>query len=124
MKTKIEFEGVMEEVTQAPQSGAVLFPYDMLESFGKKIVKVKITYDGIPYRGLLKSMGGDKVYCLILKDIRQRMGKNPGDIVSVTVQEDTEERRVTVPLDFGALMNNEPKLLEFFNSLSYTNRKE
>ena len=33
----------------------------------------------------------DCVWCLIRKDIREKIGKKPGDLIHVTVQEDTEE---------------------------------
>ena len=108
----------------APNSGAVVFPFDLKETFGKKSVKVKLTYDGIEYRGLLKSMGGDCVWCLIRKDIRERLGKQPGDLIRVTVQEDTEERVVTVPTDFQQVMEGNPEVKAIFDGFSYTCKKE
>ncbi|MBI1227199.1 MAG: DUF1905 domain-containing protein [Bacteroidetes bacterium] len=107
-----------------PNNGAVVFPYDLKETFGKKSVKVKITFDGIEYRGLLKSMGGDCVYCLIRKDIREKLGKQPGDLIEVTVLEDTEERIVAVPPDFQQVMDENPKMKEVFERFSYTCKKE
>ena len=111
-------------IPEAPNSGAVEFPFDLQECFGKKSVKAKFTYDGVPYRGLLKNMGGDCAFCLIRKEIRQQIGKNPGDLVAVTVQEDTEERIVIVPEDFEIMMEDQPEIKAFFDQLSYTCRKE
>ncbi len=108
----------------APNSGAVVFPFDLKETFGKKSVKARITYDGIEYRGLLKSMGGDCVWCLIRKDIRERLGKQPGDLVHVTVQEDTEERVVSVPNDLQQVMSENPSAKSIFDAFSYTCKKE
>ncbi len=124
MSKLVEFTAPMEAVAGYPNNGAVVFPFDLKETFGKKSVKVKITYDGVDYRGLLKSMGGDCVYCLIRKDIRQQIGKNPGDLVHVIVQEDTEERVVTVPPDFQLVMDEIPTVKTIFENFSYTCKKE
>lgn len=124
MSKIIEFEGVMEAVDGYPNNGVVVFPYDLKETFGKKSVKAKMTFDGIEYRGLLKSMGGDCVWCLIRKDIRQQLGKNIGDTIHVTVQEDTEERVVVVPPDFQQVMEENPAMKPIFERFSYTCKKE
>lgn len=118
-----EFDGVMEFIPQAPNSGSIPFPYDMVECFGKKSVKVKMTFDGIEYRGLLKSMGHGP-FCLIRKDIRAKLGKGPGDVVRVTVQEDTEKRVVEVPEALKKRLDKAPEEKAFFEGLSFTNRKE
>ncbi len=124
MSNLIEFTGVMDAVEGYPKNGSVVFPFDLKETFGKKSVKVKITYDGIEYRGLLKSMGGDCVWCLIRKDIRAQIGKQPGDLVHVTVQEDTEERVVAVPADFQQVMEENPAMKTIFAGFAYTCKKE
>ncbi|MCF8245906.1 MAG: YdeI/OmpD-associated family protein [Saprospiraceae bacterium] len=124
MSKIIEFTGVMDAVEGLPNNGTVVFPFDLKETFGKKSVKVKITYDGIEYRGLLKSMGGDCVWCLVRKDIREQLGKKPGDSIHITVQEDTEERVVIVPPDFQQVMEENPLMKPIFENFSYTCRKE
>ena len=124
MSKIIEFTGVMEALEGYPNNGSVVFPFDLKETFGKKSVKAKFTFDGIEYRGLLKSMGGDCVWCLIRKDIREKLGKQPGDLVHVTVQEDTEERVVVVPPDFQQVMEENPAMKPIFEGFSYTCRKE
>jgi hypothetical protein len=124
MSKIIEFTGVMEAVEGLPNNAIIPFPYDLKETFGKKSVKVKITYDGIEYRGLLKSMGGDCVFCLIRKDIREQLGKWPGDEVRVTVQEDTEERVLVIPTDFQQKMDENPSMKPIFEAFSYTCKKE
>ena len=56
-------------------------------------------------------------------DIRDRVGKKPGDTVHVVLWKDEEERTVEVPGEFQKLMRKD-KLLPFFEQLSYTHRKE
>jgi hypothetical protein len=124
MSTSIEFDVPMEAVEGYPQNGMIAFPYDLKATFGKKSVKVKMTFDGVPYRGLLKSMGGDCIACLIRKDIRQKIGKNPGDIVHVTIEEDARERVVEVPGDLQRLLDAHPAQKTFFDNLSFTGKKE
>ncbi len=71
----------------------VVFPYDIRAEFGRGRVKVYATFDGEPYDGSVVNMGirnGDGSICYvigILKDIRLKIGKEPGDKVSVTVRE-------------------------------------
>ena len=71
----------------------VIFPYDIREEFGKGRVKVHATFDGEPYDGSVVNMGvknEDGSVCYIIglrKDIRLRIGKQPGDTVYVTIQE-------------------------------------
>ena len=71
----------------------VVFPYDVREEFGKGRVKVSVTFDGEHYDGSIVNMGvknpdGSVCYIIgILKDIRAKIGKQPGDTVRVTIKE-------------------------------------
>lgn len=84
-----EFEAVIQKVPD--QDGAyVKIPYDIREEFGKGRLKVHATFDGEAYDGSIVNMGmknedGSICYILgILKDIRARIAKQPGDSVLVT----------------------------------------
>lgn len=71
----------------------VAFPYDVRKEFGRGRAKVHVTFDGVPYDGSVVNMGvknADGSICYVIgirKDIRARIGKQPGDLVRVTVQE-------------------------------------
>ncbi|WP_178023507.1 DUF1905 domain-containing protein [uncultured Paenibacillus sp.] len=91
MNSKIyEYEAVIHKV---PDLGGayVEFPYDLKEEFGKGRVKVHATFDGEPYEGSIVNMGvkkADGSVCYILglrKDVRAKIGKQPGDRVKVTI---------------------------------------
>lgn len=76
------------------QGGAyVAFPYDVHAEFGAGRVKVRATFDGEPYDGSVVNMGvknpdGSTCYIIGLrKDIRAKIGKQPGDAVRVTIRE-------------------------------------
>ena len=85
-----EYESLIYNAEQ--KGGAyVIFPYDLREEFGIGRVKVHVTFDGEPYDGSIVNMGvknEDGSICYIIgirKDIRARIGKQPGDRVHVTV---------------------------------------
>ena len=87
------------EIKKAPDmDGAYIeFPRDIKKEFGRGRVKVHAEFDGEPYDGSIVNMGvtrGDGSVCYIIgirKDIRARIGKQPGDTVAVTIQERAEK---------------------------------
>lgn len=92
MNTKIyEFDAMIEAV---PDKGGayIRFPHDIRTEFGKGRVKANITFDGVLYCGSIVNMGvknADGSICYIIgirKEIRNKIGKQPGDMVFVTVQ--------------------------------------
>ena len=65
----------------------VEIPFDVREEFGKGRVKVHATFDGVGYDGSLVRMGTPCHILGLRKDIRARIGKQPGDTVAVRLQE-------------------------------------
>ena len=106
-------------------SGFIEFPFDVLTEFGKKgQVKVKAYFDGVEYRGSLVKMGHTCHIIGLNKKVRDAIMKLPGDKVDVHIIEDKEERTVEIPIDLEMAFANEPKAKAFFDSLSFTHRKE
>jgi Bacteriocin-protection, YdeI or OmpD-Associated/Domain of unknown function (DUF1905) len=99
-------------------------PFDVEEAFGSKKPKVKAMIEGVPYRGLLVRMGGPSHMLIILKGIREQIGKTFGDDVTVTVEPDTEPRLIEIPKDLMKELKKEKEAKAFFDKLSYTHRKE
>lgn len=98
MSKKIYEYDALIQASEAGKGGAyVCFPYDIREEFGKGRVKVHATFDGEPYDGSIVHMGiknadGSVCYIIgILKDIRKKTGKEPGDRVHVTIREQSFE---------------------------------
>lgn len=87
----ISFDAVIEAV---PEKGGayVRFPYDLRQLFGRGRIRAEITFDDYPYTGSIVNMGvknPDGSICYIIgirKDIREAIGKQPGDKVAVTVK--------------------------------------
>ena len=71
----------------------VPFPYDVRAEFGKGRVKVHATFDGEPYDGSIVNMGvknpdGSVCYIIgVLKNIRAKISKQPGESVRITIKE-------------------------------------
>ena len=101
-----------------------LFPYDVEKEFGTSgRVPVKVNFDGVPYSGSLVKYGNPLHMMPILKNIREQIGKQPGDLVEVELCRDETERTVDVPDDFAATLKRE-KLRAVFDKLSYTHKRE
>lgn len=81
-----EFEAVIQKVPDI--DGAYIeIPFDVKETFGKGRVPVYATFDGEPYEGSLVKMGTPCHILGMRKEIRAKIGKQPGDIVKVTLIE-------------------------------------
>ncbi|MBV8116310.1 MAG: DUF1905 domain-containing protein [Silvibacterium sp.] len=113
------------EIFAAGQGGTgVLFPFDTQEAFGTKgKVPIHATFDGVAYTGSLIKYGFPQHTLHLPKAIRDQLGKGPGDSVEVVVWKDASERKLDVPEPLMKLMKKEG-VLPFFESLSYTHRKE
>ena len=88
---RFEFDAVLREL---PEGGAyVAFPGDVRAIFGKGRVKVRASFDGVPYEGSVVNMGlknpdGSVCYIIgVLKAIRRQLDKGDGDILHVVIEE-------------------------------------
>ena len=61
---------------------------------------VKATFDGVPYSGSLIKYGNPLHMLGMLKAIRTKTGKEPGDTIEVVVWKDEQVRTVEVPAQF------------------------
>ena len=88
-----EYNAIIKSSTIGKGGAYVPFPYDIRKVFGKGRVKVRATFDGVPYDGSIVNMGvenadGSVCYIIgILKDIRTKIGKQTGDTIHVTIVE-------------------------------------
>lgn len=93
MNSKIyEFDAIIKKV-DGIDGAYIEFSYDIKAEFDKGRAAVRVTFDGEPYDGSVVNMGvknADGSICYIIglrKDIRAKIGKQPGDTVKVTVKE-------------------------------------
>ena len=91
-KKQYEYQAEIKKVPGI-DGAYVEFPYDLKEEFGKGRVKVHAKFDGEPYDGSIVNMGvknDDGSICYIIgirREIRQKIGKQPGDIINVIIAE-------------------------------------
>ena len=72
------FDAVIQKVPDL-DGAYVEFPYDVRQEFGRGRVKVRATFDGIPYDGSLVRMGTPGHIIGVLKEIRRQLGKQPAN---------------------------------------------
>jgi len=80
------FEAVIKKVPDL-DGAYVEIPFDVKEEFGAGRVPVRATFDGEPYDGSVVKMGTPCHIIGIRKDIRAKIGKQPGDSVKVTLEQ-------------------------------------
>jgi len=89
---KYEFDAVIQKVPDM-DAAYVEIPFDVKKEFGKGRVPVYTTFDNELYAGSIVNMGvknPDGSVCHIIglrKDLRAKIGKQPGDSVHVTLEE-------------------------------------
>lgn len=92
MKT-YEYDAIIKASETAKGGAYVPFPYNIRTEFGKGRVKVHVTFDGESYDGSIVNMGvknpdGSICYIIgVLKDIRAKIKKQPGDTIHITLKE-------------------------------------
>ncbi len=102
----------------------VRVPFDVEKEYGQKnLIKIKATFDGEAYQGSIANMG-DGPCLIILKAIREKIGKQVGDWVEVTVAKDDAPRTVEVPEDLALAFKTHKAEKTYFDGLAYTHKKE
>ena len=122
---KHRFTALIENSDRRIDAAHVAIPFDVQKVYETRgQVKVKATFDGHPYRGVIANMGTGCHVLLVRRDIRDAIRKGVGESVLVTIEKDTEERIVELPEDLDLVIKSRKKVKDFFDSLSFTNRKE
>jgi hypothetical protein len=88
---------------------------------GKKPA-VSVTINGYTYRSTVATMGG-KFMLPVSAEIRTQAHVNAGDEVDVDLELDTAPREVELPADFVAALSANAAAQQFFDSLSYSNKR-
>lgn len=122
----IEFDATIEREEEVVNSSAwINFPMDLKETYGKgNLVPVVATFDGkVRYQGSLAKMGGREACLILRKDVREQLGKQPGDTVHVRVELDTAERKIDLGKDEEVALK-EAGLLEAFRGFAFSHQRE
>lgn len=120
---KYNFEAELKKV-EGKEASYIEIPFDVEEEFGAKRVKVKALFDGIEYRGSIVKMGLPCYIIGVTKDIRNKISKTYGDTIKVVIEKDVEDRNIEVPEKLNAMFNDNKDAHEFYESLSYSQKKK
>ncbi len=118
------FRAPIKSAHEGSGGAFVEIPFDVEKTFGKKRVPIRATIEGEPYRGSLIRMGSECHLLLVRKAIREKIGKQAGDTVAVTIEEDTAPRTVKVPPDLSRALRAAPAARDFFQQLAFTHKRE
>lgn len=121
-REKISFEAVI--LDPGGPGAYVEIPHDIEAIFGRKRMKIVADIEGQIYRGSIQRMGTECHVLIILKEIRQKIGKGIGDSVRISLWEDNEPRVVEIPAELAVLFEEDPITLEKFRALAYTHQRE
>ena len=77
------------------------------------------------FKAVIETGRGGGVHILgIRKDIRSAIGKDIGDTVKLSVEQDTAERIVEVPTELAKALRRAKGAKKKFDGLSFTHRRE
>jgi hypothetical protein len=97
-------------------------PFDVKAEFGKARAPVMVTVAGYTFRSTVATYGGEYMIPLN-KPRRAAAGVSAGEVVSVTVEADSEPRVVELPADVRAALDA-AGLLEQWSAQSYSHQRE
>ncbi|MCT2586807.1 YdeI/OmpD-associated family protein [Actinophytocola gossypii] len=111
-------------VTAGGSTTGILVPDDVLDELGAgKRPRVQVTLEGYTYRNLVGKMGDDHMIPLSA-DHRKKAGVSAGDELEVDIVVDDAPLEVEVPEDFAAALAKEPAAKKFFESLTYSKKRQ
>lgn len=120
---KYNFEAELKKV-EGKEASYIEIPFDVEKEFSAKRVKVKALFYGIEYRGSIVKMGLPCYMIGVTKEVRKKIGKTYGDIINVVIQKDIEDRNIEIPEELNVMFNDNKDAYEFYESLSYSQRKK
>ncbi len=107
------------------QTTSIVLPFDVEKVFGSRArVPVRFSIKGYESRSSIFPMGEGKHYMVINKTVRTATGIKGGDIVTITMERDTEPRVVDLPKDFAKALRANPAAKSAWKKLSYSHQRE
>jgi Uncharacterized protein conserved in bacteria len=98
-------------------------PVEVIENLGSsKRPAVCVTLGDYTYRTTVGSMGG-RYMIPVSAEVRAGAGVAAGDEVDVNIELDNEPRELAVPEDFSGALDERQEAKQFFEGLSYSNKR-
>lgn len=123
--SRMNFTAVVETARKGTGGAWVVLPANAGDVFQTRArFPVRVTFNGVSYRGSTMPMGDGRFCVGITKAIQLEAGVRVGNKVAVVVERDTEERTVDVPAELSAALTRNPTAGERFAAMAYTHRRE
>jgi hypothetical protein len=98
-------------------------PASVVEALAKgKRPPVVVTINGYTYRNTV-AVYGDEYLLGVAAEHRAAAGVKAGDELDVDLELDTAPREIEVPADFAAALGKDRAAKQFFDGLSYSNKR-
>ncbi len=98
-------------------------PASVVEALGKgKRPPVIVTINGYTYRNTV-AVYGDEYLLGVAAEHRAAAGVKAGDELDVDLELDTAPREIEVPADLAAALDKDRAAKQFFDGLSYSNKR-
>jgi hypothetical protein len=107
--------------SRADASAYFTLPFDTRDVWGRAKVPVKATINGYTWRSTVGNRGGQQ-YIVVNAEARRNAAVKAGDLVTITLEPDTEKREIEVPIRLRRALG--AKLTQKLNALSFTHKKE
>jgi hypothetical protein len=118
------------EILSAGGGGhAVVVPKEIAAAFATKRPAVLARVDGVEYRSRLAVYGG-KSYLGLRKELLRRIGRETGEVVKISLEEDVAEpevpapAEVTEPPELLAALEENPAVQAAYDALPPSHRRE
>ena len=96
-------------------------PFDVRIAFGQARPPVRATVNGHTFRSTIAVYGG-RYYLGFNRGVRAAAAAGIGDVLTIDLERDEQERTVDLPADLAAALD--PKARAAFDGLSVTHRRE
>lgn len=113
-------------IINAGSGGAyVEFPFNTEELYATTgRVPVRVSIEGVPYRGSMVRMGTERHILIILKEIRAKIQKTFGDEVQIEVEYDNQPREIVVTGNIQKGLQKNATAQAAFDKLAYSHQRE
>jgi len=116
------------ELISAGPNGAwtrMHIPFDVPATYGSKgRVSVRGSINGFQFQSSIFPDGDGGFHMLVNKEMQQGAKAQPGDVVEVIMQMDTDERTVSVPKDFEKALKLNKQTQANFAKMTSSARRE
>jgi hypothetical protein len=109
------------DASRADASAYFTLPFDTRDVWDKAKVPVRVTINGYTWRSTVGNRGGQQ-YIVVNAEALRNAGVRAGDLVTITLEPDTEKREIKVPIPLRRALG--AKLTQKLNALSFTHKKE